>query len=308
MMYFPLHQHPHIVNAHYEGLYKLLNSRIKRHVQNVPLKDLLLTNVKDILCSHPQKLYSLNNSITKEIKELRLEVPLNKIFNYKSFYKSPQNKYDAYKLAENLNIRTCLYCNRNYTLTVINQGDKLTRPEFDHFFCQIKFPLLSLSIYNLIPSCHICNSTFKRAKKFSLRKNLHPYINDAVPYYHYAITPTSTEASLGIKSDYSISIQVISDEQTLKEKINTTKKIFNLEEIMASHGNEWRDLFLIHNNNTQKYLSILKETFKKMNFSDEDIYRVLYGTESEPSQFINRPLSKIKKDIVDYFSKGNTPA
>lgn len=35
-------------------------------------------------------------------------------------------------------------------------------------------------------------------------------------------------------------------------------------------------------------------------FTQAEIYRMLFGTESIPSQFIDRPLSKLKHDILEY--------
>jgi hypothetical protein len=106
-------------------------------------------SLKDILTSKPDKLY--------EIGEWSRKQKIN--FNYmKDEYKKFSKKkkeYDAYDLAKSLNINTCLYCNINSIYTVINEeNEKILRPEFDHFFDKATYPILSLSIYNLIPSCH----------------------------------------------------------------------------------------------------------------------------------------------------------
>lgn len=62
----------------------------------------------------------------------------------------------AYHFFDKLNIRTCPYCNRTYTFVVYDSNGK-TRPEYDHFYDKSTHPLLALSFYNLVPSCHICN-------------------------------------------------------------------------------------------------------------------------------------------------------
>ena len=67
----------------------------------------------------------------------------------------------AYWLMEQLNVRTCPYCNRNYTTFTTT---KSIRPDFDHYYPQSKFPYLSLSIFNLIPACTYCN----RKKRITL--------------------------------------------------------------------------------------------------------------------------------------------
>ena len=93
---------------------------------------------------------------------------IEKIFSYKKFTTKKKKEYDAYDLAKNLDIPTCPYCNRTYTKTVITKNrEKIIRPEFDHWFPKNQYPLLALSFYNLIPSCHICNSNVKGETKFN---------------------------------------------------------------------------------------------------------------------------------------------
>lgn len=57
-----------------------------------------------------------------------------------------------------------------YTKTVFDEeGEKITRPTFDHWFAKDDHPLLALSFYNLIPSCNICNSSVKGKKEIEFR-------------------------------------------------------------------------------------------------------------------------------------------
>ena len=46
---------------------------------------------------------------------------------------------------DKLNRDTCTYCNRNYTLNLINSR---ARAELDHWFPKEKYPILSLSFFN----------------------------------------------------------------------------------------------------------------------------------------------------------------
>ncbi len=61
----------------------------------------------------------------------------------------------AYWLQSQLCVRVCPYCNRIYTTTLY--GKKRIRPDFDHFYPQSRYPYLAVSLFNLIPSCNICN-------------------------------------------------------------------------------------------------------------------------------------------------------
>lgn len=98
---------------------------------------------------------------------------LRKFQLYSSF---TRNKKFAYQYAEIFKIRTCPYCNINYIDTILN----VTRPEFDHFepTSSSEGKGKELDIDNLIPSCHVCNSTIKRNKKFKIETHIHPFHDD----------------------------------------------------------------------------------------------------------------------------------
>ncbi len=139
-------------------------------------------NLKDKLKEFPNSCkYSLEEVITAEPKKLheiaewaegRKEEYKFMIGKYKNFT-AKKKEYNAYDLASKLQVNVCPYCNINSTFTIENG----TRPEFDHFYDKTTYPILSLSFYNLIPSCHICNSSLKGDKNFSLKTHIHPYID-----------------------------------------------------------------------------------------------------------------------------------
>lgn len=87
------------------------------------------------------------------------------------------------KIINELGVKICPYCGRNYT-EVIELEDEIKIPAIDHFYPKkgkvnknYKYEHLTLSLYNLIPSCHICNSIFKNEKmaKNDSEQILYPY-------------------------------------------------------------------------------------------------------------------------------------
>ena len=64
-----------------------------------------------------------------------------------------------FDLCSNINIAVCPMCNES-NIEVIHKGKH--RPVLDHFFAKSRHPLFGMSLYNLIPCCDTCNSTFKR--------------------------------------------------------------------------------------------------------------------------------------------------
>lgn len=210
-----------------------------------------------------------------------------------------QNKERAYRLTEMKGSNVCTYCNRQYVFTVNRPKKKglehIVRPELDHWYNKELYPLMSLSFYNLIPSCHICNSSTKGSTVFSLGTHIHPYVQkDANPKIEFKPTVVS-----GHSSPYSVKIDRVAG-----SKEDNTVKAFALDEIYAEHGRlEVEDLMRFNSAYNDGYLKVLfEELLDKFcpKMSKAEVYRMLFGTELEPEKFGERPMSKLKYDILRY--------
>ena len=178
-----------------------------------------------------------------------------------------------------------------YTKTVTGEaGEKIIRPEFDHWFPKSQYPLLALSFYNLIPSCHICNSNLKGKIKPDLKYHFHPYnpINNFHPIFSYELKVyDSYKIKIGFRGEF--------DE---KEKFEESLKIFELENIYQAHEDEVKDLIKIRQAYSDKYIDMLNDSLEGVNLSKEEVYRLAFGVHYEEDKFDRRPLSKLKKDIL----------
>jgi hypothetical protein len=105
------------------------------------------------------------------------EMLLTKVFNYGNYRGSIQchNRYKKLKFDG----ATCPYCNENTMKIVSIEKEKTTDVkmlfDIDHFYPKHLHPYLALSFYNHIPSCKICNQTFKGSKSFTLKTHIHPF-------------------------------------------------------------------------------------------------------------------------------------
>jgi len=212
---------------------------------------------------------------------------LKPIFKYTGGFARKNAKYSAYDLANSLNIQTCVYCNRIYTKTVINPH-KITRPEFDHWFPKSTYPLLALSFYNLIPSCHVCNSSVKSTALMNTDDYLHPYIPENI----------DLKFSYWIKSLNRYDFKIKRDSGT---KEDNTVKAFKIEEIYATHRDEINDLVKLRRLYSVDYLLKLKGLLSSVdsNVSMEEVYRLAFGTHYQEKNYTKRPLSKMKRDILE---------
>ncbi len=221
------------------------------------------------------------------IKDLRA------IFSYSYFNgcEPKSNGYSPYKLAKNLNVRSCTFCNRTYTVTREKpKGGKLMRPQFDHWYPKSKYPLLAVSFFNLIPCCSICNSSIKRDSLQNLTDHLHPYMDEDSPddvSFGYCHFNSRDEYRIFVKKSYSASGKSL---RTLKE--------LSVDEMYNAHHPELEDLIRIKKAYGKEYIDQMAKFFPKTGLSEEEVYRLLFGTELSKESFHKRPLSKFKYDIL----------
>lgn len=304
MIYFELESYPEIIAFHWTKLKPILERRLSDSSLNKPLKKYILNDLENIICSKPIELKRLNTNFKKHTRYSEgIKSKVKAIFDYKTFVnkKESEDGYDGYDLAEKLNTRTCLYCNRMYTLTVKKsrkKEDKITRPQFDHFIDKAKNPLLALSIYNLIPSCGICNSTLKGKKEFNLNSYVHPYIDNCLGEYNYKFVPYNTDSILGNKSGLEVEIDIKDKHSMIGKKISKSIDVFKLDKIMSAHSEELKDLFALRYRFSERYFLELFNTYRTLGLDRKEIYRIVFGTEFESKDFGKRPFSKLKKDIL----------
>lgn len=242
-------------------------------------------------------------TITKQINRL-----IKFLFDYEEFSKKESiysNDWGAYKLTEKLKIRSCLYCNRNYILTVTNCNKKIIRPELDHFFAQYQYPLLTLSFYNLIPSCHICNSNLKGKIPFKLHSHFHPYLSSfEKENAKFTYEPKNPKAFFGDKRGLQIKIDtsnLLNNETQIKENI----EVFKLDYVY----NEYKDIVegflqLQRKTNQKKikdfYINVFVDNKgNKWSYSEQEIYELSIRNHYIPDNFNKKPLAKFEKDIAN---------
>lgn len=229
-------------------------------------------------------------------KYMRLFVFLDKIFDY-GFIKGEL----AYQVATMKRVNTCTYCNRLYTFTIGHDNEKgkkvsKVKPQFDHWYAHKQYPLLALSFYNLIPSCSVCNSSVKGSVHYSLKTHIHPYMTQScepsfkfLPALIYDSGRKSERWSVILKRDKNIRTD------------NTINALF-LDRIYAEHGElEVKDIMDFAQKNNPTYLKAL---FSRVceelegNYTQVDVYRMMFGVEAETSKTLDRPFSKLKKDVL----------
>ncbi|OPB84427.1 hypothetical protein [Elizabethkingia ursingii] len=248
-------------------------------------------NLKKVLIGTPEELDTIK-SVFSSVSQVNT---INKILKYKVWINKEEDstykKYNAYHLAEKLDIPTCVYCNRIYTKTVITGlYKKITRPTFDHWFPKSKYPLLSLSFHNLIPSCSVCNCGVKGDTPFSIDTHFHPYYINPNNHFKYRFSYDHVDYNR-----FSFKIITEHGDEFSKRSIEA----FELEEIFKAHEDEIEDLRKIKDAYSDEYINILEsQILGGINLDRDEIYRLAFGVHFQEAKFDRRPLSKMKKDIL----------
>jgi hypothetical protein len=119
-----------------------------------------------------------------------------------------------------LELRSCPYCNRNYIGTI--KGKNLGY-QLDHYINKSMYPLFCLSLYNLVPSCSVCNgrkSNRDETSVFSPFEKSVAYDRDLDFYY---VPPLRTKEEEGY-----LEIVVKNTEKIGKEKAKRYEKTIEM--------------------------------------------------------------------------------
>jgi hypothetical protein len=211
--------------------------------------------------------------------------------NYNAF-----RKEYADKIIDIIGLKTCPYCNAMLAIVVPNcKGKQVSRFQLDHYYPKSKYPLLSISLFNLIPSCGNCNIR-KGRKNVKLSLDFHLYgIKTPLNAFKFKIPSSSVSTYLSTNNIEDIEID-------FENGIDADKKY-------AEHHDQSYDIQGIYN--TQKDVveelfwkakaynkSRIEELSKILNLDKVQIKRMVIGSYIENEDIHKRPLTKFTQDIA----------
>lgn len=306
-------------NLHWDGIHHRLRTKRLKKLSKKGLQGKVRTfienNLEQIIKAEPAELYLLHERLNNLISAAgvtlayqgKLKKIVSKIFDYGWLKNEPESdSYWIFTLAKNLSVDVCPYCNANFTLTITDSaGKKVARPAFDHFFNKSDYPLLSISFYNLIPSCNVCNSDIKGDTAFTLDENFHPYIHDIEADIKFGTRIKSAPAAFGFNDDFDLTISSKAA-SAQSARIDNHIKAFRLADIYRYRKSYAAEIMKKNYALSGSYASSLSKAFPSLKFNREDLYRFAYGNFLEDENLSLRPLSKMTRDLVraldDYFA------
>ncbi|MCF7753169.1 hypothetical protein KQ941_01850 [Paenibacillus xylanexedens] len=288
----------------------------------VYLKD----NYKNIIIGNPDELTSAIESINKLINGNKVSKittrKLQKVFDYNTFStRSPgvkETNWGGYLLAKNLDVGTCPYCNRQYITTIRNFEPKKkgrrkslwegqTRGTLDHFFDKARYPYLALSLYNLIPSCKVCNSDFKGSYEMSMEDFIHPYKEGfgsevrftVVPKRSISGQPYDVTSLLGSNNEFQVDFRYLSHDPNFTRRAKNNIELFKIKELYNFHKEEVRELMQKSQHYTADYIDTILSLSGTLFNSREEVVRFVISSFTDQADFNRRTLSKFTSDIAN---------
>lgn len=197
--------------------------------------------------------------------------------------------------AEKLGIKTCVYCNAQYGITLKkNKSEYTSTYEIDHFKPQSKFPHLCSSFFNLQPSCSHCNrSKLNNDSEFnlyteSLGSNLRPF--------KFILSTGSIVPYLLTRDIKNLTLYLSSLETSL---LANHEERFKISKKYESHRDEAAELIIKSQFYNRAYLDQLRASFGSIlpQFYDM-LLDVLIGFPTAQDDVHKRPLTLMKQDVA----------
>lgn len=290
------------ISSQREAQWKEFKSKHPRKYKGFPDKwgDFLTADFSTLLDIYKLYLQCESTFTNKERKSIK------RMFGYQS-YVDKNTQADSVigsffiRHATELDIYTCHYCDMSY-INLYNlknkPGNITTKRSFDldHVIPQKECPMLSISMYNFVPSCKVCNQTVKHDGLLGG--------GDIGKMLRYS--PSSNKFSVdrrvivGIKMKGSYKSGFMRHKDNFRIKFRSSDfyrgyvEDFHLEERYEFHKDEALRLLDLRRvypkRNIQQIAKLLKKTESEVY---EDIFGERFTIES------HRCFSKLKRDIMD---------
>ena len=244
--------------------------------------------LRELLCGSYERLVEIKDTIgTKYRSKTNI---IKQLFNYdkrKGKIVKFQPKISKY-FEEKVEVHTCYYCNIEFINTFKKSNGKSKNGfTLDHYIDKATYPFLSLSLYNLIPSCNICNSKVKSIKEI---KSISPSseqfdFDDKVKF-------TTLVANSNLEIAYEKDIDLFLEE-FFSEDYREYIDVLMLNERYAYH--KYKVIELINKRKAYPDTRI-RELAELTQKTEEEVKQDIFG-EYIPNTLHKRPLSKLIKDI-----------
>lgn len=196
-----------------------------------------------------------------------------------------QKKKLSVRMTQAQNLRVCPYCNHDW---ITSRGPDVAGVQMDHFYPKSEYPILSLCMYNLIPSCGSCNQI--KLKKDPDQDEYGCYMKDTI------ISPFDEAHALA--DEINFIYNPANDKVMLLGAASHVKRM-KLEEAYEMNSQDAKELQkkiqMYSKTQVAEIMGVLNQHGQEV--SESDIYRSIFGNLFTDDAFSNTPIGKMKADL-----------
>lgn len=189
-------------------------------------------------------------------------------------------------LVRNSRTYTCPYCNRNY-ITV--RGEKAAGAQLDHFINRKDYPIFALSLYNLVPSCNVCN-LIKGKNNLGISP-FNPSLDDDYIKFEKSGSLLANNLAVIIKAsnvDMEKNVDILRLQEAYDIHKDDLKELMELQE-MYPESQVYEICELIN---------IERKAVGKPELTATDISDMVFGKQIPYEEYGKKPLAKFRHDIL----------
>lgn len=288
-------------------------------IRKIDVKDVLVGDVPTLQCivevlngQLPDGKFYRKKKVNQSLREQHftaINKKISEVVDYNGFMRiTPKGRGDwcgRYMAGKVLrNVRYCPYCNAEtiYAFEYGKKGElKSVRTAFDHYFPRGRYPLLGLALYNLIPACWRCNSSFK-GDNVPSKDMAHPYVDDLDAAMRFDVIFRSSRAFVFCHAKDIEGVLFHASQKGAHPGGEAWEQMFN---ISAIYTDLYADDTALTINRVlcypKRYVEELRNHLSVMGLPVGDINNVLYGATLSKSDIPFTRLGKMNKDLVSIY-------
>lgn len=280
---------------------------------NQGMKGLLLVGEASVLIGLVQRCENILGPSGDSTEISRINKKLHAIFDYDGFIRRKGPKHAPWggaTLMEEITkrVRYCPYCNAETVFAIqIDQAGKtkVKKSAFDHFFPRERYPFLGLALYNLIPACTRCNSSFKHDEWMLLLRLPHPYLDPDVHTTMRFVPVLNSDANFSRPTADSIQrLLVMPRTGGDWQQTSNYQHIFRTEDVYTElFRQEAADVIWKAETMTSSYGTVMTQFVADVGLCRQDFERLVWGTPLTDKDINRHRLSKLTIDLEREFAR-----
>ena len=245
----------------------------------------------------------LMDAVGTDARRNAIKAQLKDVFKYDDYYQSHRIAPFFREHAEEMKLHTCHYCNMAYinTFDFVDDSNgtkrRMSHFDLDHVLEKADYPILALSLFNLVPSCPICNERMKRDKALAKSQKLLKKFSPTSGTFHFDCNVSMELMPVGgiVKRPFlkNRDAYELDFDCHLDRSYQKYIKMFRLKERYNYHKAEalrLKDLKMRYPaTNVSSIASMLGLTFDEVN---EDIFGLRFAKEE------HRCFEKLRRDML----------